>query len=212
MKPLTTIIAFLLLSPICFSQQVEIATTLSPEDLGAYKWILSGTAPENSVVIFRETTIREWPDGEVISTNIIDSVYYDPGKKRIGTAFFIDPHRFEPKGEEPKWYFQSLGGSGWIEGQYAGHSHGGRNEISFQSEKLGKVKTKMVFETFIKPYDEAALLYDGFPTISAGISWGWRGFPKKQSEQGGADQPATAPESKSEGSDKPQSEKEVAPR
>jgi hypothetical protein len=203
--------SFLLLSPVCFAQQVEIATTISPEDLGAYKWIFSGTAPENSVVIFRVTTIREWPDGKIISTDIYDSVHYDPGKKQIGTAFFIDPHRFDPKGEEPKWYFHALGGTGWIEGQYAGHTYGNtKNEINFKSEKFGN--TKKVFETFIKSYDEAALLYDGFPTISKGSGWGWAGSPKKQSEQGGAAQPATAPQLKSEGKEKPKTEAEVRRR
>ncbi len=204
------ICSFLLISPVCFAQEVEIATTLSPEDIGAYKWIFSGTAPENSVVIFRVTTVRERPDGTVISTDIYDTVRYEPGKKQIGQAFFFNPHNFEQTEEEPKWYWRTMGGTGWIEGRYAGHSHGGKNEISFQSEKFGK--TKKVFETFIKPYDEAVLLYDGFPTISAGISWGWAGFPKKQSEQGGADQPATAPQLKSEGKEKPKPESEVRPR
>ena len=202
-----TIIGFLLLSPVCFAQQVEIATTISPEDLGAFKWIFSGTAQENSVVIFRVTTIREWPNGKVISTDIYDSVHYDPGKKQIGTAFFIDPNRFEPKGEEPKWCWNALGGTGWIEGKYAGHSYGNnKGEIKFKSEKFGN--TKKVFETFIKSYDEAARLYDGFPAITKGGGWGWAGSPKTQSEQDGTGQPATRSESKSKGSDKPQPDAE----
>jgi hypothetical protein len=203
--------SFLLLSPVCFAQQVEIATTISPEDLGAYKWIFSGTAPENSVVIFRVTTIREWPDGKVISTDIYDSVYYDPGKKQIGTAFFIDPHRFDPKGDEPKWYFHAVRGTGWIEGQYAGHSYGNnKGEINFKSGKFGN--TKMVLETFIKSYDEAKLMYNGFPTISKGSGWGWAGSPKKQSEQVGVDQPATAPQLKSEDKKSTTPQSEVRPR
>ena len=193
--------AFLLLSPVCFAQQVEIATSISPEDIGAYKWILSGTAQENSVVVFRITTVREWPDGKV-TTEIYDSVHYSPGKKQTASAFFIDPNYFDNKGEEPTWHLRALGGTGSLTGKYAGHSYGdNKGEINFESEKWGK--TKKVFETFIKSYDDAVSLYDGLPPMSTDGGWAWAGSPKTQSEQGVAPQSATRSESNLEGGDKP---------
>ena len=201
--------ACLLLSPICLAQQVEMATAISPEDLGAYKWNFSGTANEKSVVIFRVTTVREWPNGKV-TTQIHDLVHYSPGKKQTASAFFIDPHYFEPKEKEPKWRFSVLGGSGWIEGRYAGHSYGNnKGEINFKSEKWGK--TKKVFETFIKSYDNAALLYNDLPPIPPNGGWSWAGSPKEQSKQDSADQPATGPESKAEGEEKTEPESKRRP-
>jgi hypothetical protein len=54
------IVAFILLCQTCFGQRVEKANSIAPEDLGAYKWLLSATAQENQVVIFRVTTVRDW--------------------------------------------------------------------------------------------------------------------------------------------------------
>lgn len=179
------IVAFLLLCQVCFGQQVEIATSIAPEDLGAYKWILSGTAEENNVVIFRVTTVRDWPDGKV-TTEHYDTVRYSPGNKQTGSAFFIDPLYFDStRSTEPKWHFRALGSTGWIEGEYAGHSYNGdKAEINFKSEKWGK--TKKIFETYIKSYDEASLLYGDLPPISPNSGWEWAGSPKKQSAQDAA--------------------------
>ena len=201
--------SFLLLCPICFAQQVEISTAISPDDLGAYKWILSGTAGEKSVVVFRVTTVREWPEGKV-TTKIYDSVHYSPGKKQTESAFFIDPHYFDNKEEDPTWHFRVFGGVGGIEGRYAGHSSGGdKAEIRFESERLGK--TKKVLETFITSYDDAVKSYGDLPPISPDRGWIWAGSPTTSSEAG-AEQPATAPESKPRGDEKPQPDSKPASR
>ena len=175
----TFFLASLVLSQLCFGQKVELSSTLAPEDLGAHKWIFSGTAQENQVVIFRVTTIREWPDGKV-TTDIYDDVNYAPGEKQTGSAFFINPDYFKPTDEDPKWHWRALGGTGWIEGKYNGHTYGDqKGEINFKSERWGK--TKKIFETFIKSYKEAALLYEGLPAIPDNGGWGWAGSPKDNS-------------------------------
>ncbi|MGJ8649913.1 MAG: hypothetical protein ACSHX4_06110 [Opitutaceae bacterium] len=181
------LIACLLLAPVCFGQKVELATSIAPEDLGAYKWTLSGTAEENNVVIFRLTTIREWPNGKV-TTNIHDTVEYTPGKKQTVTAFFYDPHYFENRDKEPTWHFRAIGETGSIEGKYAGHSYGdGKNEIHFNSVRWGK--TTKAFETFIMSHEAATLLHPDLPPIPENGGWAWAGDLKEQSEQVGTDQP-----------------------
>jgi hypothetical protein len=203
------IVAFILLCQTCFGQRVEKASSIAPEDLGAYKWLLSATAQENQVVIFRVTTVRDW--NNEVTTEIHDDVSYSPGKKKTGSAFFINPRYFDTSVDEPKWNFQTLGGSGWIEGKFAEcSSSDDKAEITFESKQWGK--TKKIFQVFIKSYDEASKLYDGLPKISPNVGWGWSGSPKTQSEQGGAGQPATASEAKPDGNEKPQSESKVAPR
>jgi len=179
------IIASILLCQISFGQQVEQASSIAPEDLGAYKWILSGTAQENHVVIFRVTTKRDW--NNKFTTEIADTVCYSPGKKETRTAFFIDPAYFSSTGiEEPMWNFRALGSTGTIEGKFTGCSSSqDKAEINFESVKRGK--TKKIFEVFIKTYEEASILYAGLPQISPSAGWHWGGSPKKQSEQGGAD-------------------------
>lgn len=175
------IITLLISGNVCFGQQVELATSIAPEDLGAYKWRLSGTAQENEVVIFRVTTVRDW-NGKV-TTEINDTVCYAPGKKETGTAFFIDPDYFNTtRLGEPKWVWSVFGGSGWIEGKYAGHSYSEKKAtISFKSKKWGK--TQKILEVFVKPYEDAKLLYVKLPPISLSRSWSWAGSPKKQSKQ-----------------------------
>jgi hypothetical protein len=170
---------------LCFAQKVEVAQSLSPEDLGAYKWILSGTAQESEVVVFRVTTIRTWPNGK-ITTQIYDTVCYSPGKQKTGTAFFIDPKYFNTSAnEEPTWFFRALGGTGWITGEYAGSRYSDdKAEIAFESEKWGR--TQKIFETFIKSYADAILLYEDLPSISPNSGWTWSGSPKKQTEQDAA--------------------------
>jgi len=180
------IITFLTFCHACFGQKVEVATSIAPEDLGAYKWILSGSARVDEVVIFRVTRIRGWPNGKV-TKDIYDTVCYSPGEKETGTAFFFDPEYFNTsRNEEPKWHWKALGGTGWIEGKYAGHSSSGgdKAEINFESKSWGK--TKIVFETLIKPYDEASRLYEELPQISPDGGWRWAGSPKKQTEQDAA--------------------------
>lgn len=205
----TRTVAFLLLCQICFGQQVEKASSVAPEDLGAYKWILSGTAQEKQVVIFRVTTVRDWNNKE--TTEVYDDVRYSPGKKETGSAFFIDPGYFDStKIEEPKWNFRAFGSSGWIDGKFAGCSSSDEKaEINFESKKWGK--TKKIFEVFIKTYEEASMLYDNLPKISPNIGWQWAGSPKTQSEAG-SDQPATRSGSKSDGSQKPQLDSEERSR
>jgi len=186
--------ACLLHAPVCFAQQVEIAASLSPEDLGAYKWVFTGTAPKDSVIVFRVTTVREWSGGKV-ETRIYDTVHYSPGKEQSASVFFIDPHYFDRNDEEPVWHFRALGGTGSIPGRYVSSSYGGnKGEINFVSEKWGK--TKKIFEAFVKSYDDAVLLYGDLPSIVPNIGWSWAGSPKTQSEQDGGGQPATRSESK----------------
>ena len=198
---ITHVVAFILLGQPCSGQKVEKAGSVAPEDLGAYKWILSGTAQEDKVVIFRVSTMKDWNDKVI--TDIRDSVNYAPGKKQTGSAFFIDPKYFEPKVDEPQWYYQALGSSGWIEGNFEECSfNDDRAEISFKSRKRGK--TTKIFEVFIKSYEEASLIYEGLPKMTPGVGWSWSGSPKAPGESEGTGQPATRPESKSEDGDKPQ--------
>ena len=169
------IVVFILLCQSGIGQQVEKAKSIAPEDLGAYKWKLSGTAGDNQVVIFRMSTVKDW-DNKVF-TKIQDTVYYSPGKKTTESAFFIDPKYFEQNVSEPEWSFKALGSSGNIKGKFAGcSSSDDRTEINFESKKWGK--TKKVFQVFIKSYEEASVLYDGLPKIIPNVGWQWSGSPK----------------------------------
>lgn len=204
------IVASILLCQACCGQQIEKASSIAPEDLGAHKWILSGTALENQVVIFRQSTVKDW-DNRVM-TDIKDTVCYSHGGKETFSVFFIDPKYFDTtRVDEPKWYLQALGSTDWIEGRFERFITSDKMlEITFASKKLGKTTKK--YQVFIKSYEEASMLYDGLPKINPDIGWRWSGSPKAQSEQGGADQPTTAPELESEGKDKPQPQSEVTPR
>lgn len=174
------IIALMFFCQTCFGQQVEKASSIAPEDIGAYKWILSGTAQENQVVIFRMATVREWNNKE--TTEIYDTVCYSPGKKETGTAFFMDSAYFDGVGiDEPKWNFTVLGSTGSIHGKFAGASHSDdKAEITFESKKWGK--TTKTFEVLIKSYTEALELYEDLPKLSSNSGWKWSGEPKKKSQ------------------------------
>ena len=78
----------------------------------------------------------------------------------------------------PKWFWNALGGTGSIEGKFVRQKTSTRKiaEIEFQSEQWGK--TVKTFETFIKPYEEAMLLYSSLPEIPTNGGWKWYGSPK----------------------------------
>jgi hypothetical protein len=97
-------LAFTVLCQSASAQQVKMAESLAPEDLGAFKWIFAETANENEVVVFRMTTVRE--RGGKLTTEHWDTVCYSPGKLQEHSAFFFDPTYFafeEPP--EPRWFF-----------------------------------------------------------------------------------------------------------
>ena len=171
----------LILCSSSFGQRVELATSISPADLGAHKWVLSGTPSENEVVIFRFTRVRVQHD--TTFSDVYDRVYYSPDEQQTATAFFFDPNFFDAKRTtEPTWSFQAFGSTGWITGKYTGEcSRTNHAEIKFESKN--GTKTTMTFETLIKPYNEAALWYDKLPDIKDNSDWCWAGFPVKETSK-----------------------------
>jgi hypothetical protein len=159
------------------AQVTQKAESLSPEDFGAHKWVLSATAGKGEVVVFRVTTIRK--RGNSPETEIYDSVRYQPDKESKETAFFYDPGYFDmERTEEPNWFWKALGGTGWIRGEWDGSKTGGKKfEIHFESEQWGR--TEKYFEVLILPYNEVKVLHPELPQIEENISWGWSGFHPK---------------------------------
>ena len=204
------IIALIFLCQTCFGQQVEESSSITPGDLGAYKWTLSGTAQENQVVIFRVTTIDSRND-ELI-TRMSDSVHYSPGKKVTETAFFIDPRYFDPKRiDEPEWKYDVVGASGWIKGTHKsslwGHDKG---EISFVSKEWGE--TKIIFQVFIKSLEEASKLHRRLLKVTPNGGWSYNRTLETQREPVSSGQPATDSEPKSVTEDKPKPASEEHPK
>lgn len=176
MKPWFLLIG-LVIAHLAFAQTVEVATSLSPQDFGAHKWVLSGTPQAGEVIVFRVTTFKE-RNGQA-TKQIHDEVHYSPGRTVVETIFFLDIHFFDPRWTgEPEWCVRGLE-SGWINGKFAGaKSRDGQAEIAFESK--GGDKTRKVFEAFIQSYADAALTYEGLPPLEPDGGWGWSGEPMAQ--------------------------------
>ena len=107
MKNILICILAFSLQVVAHSQTIQKADSISPKDFGAHKWILSGTASENEVLIFRVTTSRDRKDNPI--TEVYDSVHYLPDKEIQMSAFFYDPNYFDmTRTEEPEWFFKAL--------------------------------------------------------------------------------------------------------
>jgi len=173
MKHLIILSSLFLLHTAITAQEIVANAPIEPNDLGAHKWVLTATADEKSVVVFRCTTIRDW--GNKKTTRVYDSICYDPKKEQRDKAFFIDPKYFSPSdNEEPTWHWCVFGGSGSIQGQWDGSSSSSdKATVTFVSEKWGK--TTKIMEVFVKPYTEMKAEYPNLPDIRPNNSWSFGG-------------------------------------
>jgi len=165
-----------LISALSTLADVKQSAHLSPQDIGAFKWIVGATAKEGEVVILRYSRTWTTPEGmKHIDTH--DIVSYGSGKRDEGSFVAINPDYFNVGKEgDPTWHIQNFGGSCWCPGKYSGSSTGGeRGSIKFTTSE-GHVR-EYVFFALVMPYEEASKLYsNGLPKKSQS-SWVWGGSP-----------------------------------
>ncbi|MES2983543.1 MAG: hypothetical protein V4727_14615 [Verrucomicrobiota bacterium] len=133
-----------------------------------------------------------WTEGTLITRAVVVGVH--KGNVKIGTKIeivetVIDPPKFLKK-------FRSV-----VEGELLTFFYYGE-ELPEPSNGRHILEYNLMYFDRDKDEDVKAFLKSLNPNPNR----------KNQSEQGGADQPTTAPELKSEGKDKPQPESKVAPR
>lgn len=168
-------LAAILLTISLYGQTVREAEFLTPEDLGAYKWVLSGTAAEGEVVIFRMVTTRVYPNGEK-NVQTYDSVTCMPGKEQQASALFINPNYWHTDAPQNIWRWRALGSSGTINGKYQGDGFDGKSaHINFEGENGTKYTYR--FSSYVMSYEGAKKLHPDLPDYpSPGAGWGWAGF------------------------------------
>lgn len=174
---------------------------------GAYKWTVGATGDAGEVVVLRFS--RTWSVGETKHVRTHDTVSYNPGKKSEGAFVATYDKAIQ------QWRIRPFGGAGRLDAEYSGSSFEGNSGTIKFTNKSGQ-SYEYRFSAFVMSYQRAVSIYDGLPSDSE-TGWKWAGEPKKveqpeKGEQDGADQPATAPESKPKGKKKTKLESDFRPR
>lgn len=155
---------------------VTSAPQLAPEDIGAYKWIISETGGDGEVVILRH--IRTKTSGGDSQKETRDTVANAPGEKQEGTFVAINPTYFDPDHDgEPNWHIAAFGGSAWCLGEVA-ESETSDNYGKIRFEKEDGSSTEFEFMAIVMPYAEAKELYPDLPEATR--NWKWSGSPKSE--------------------------------
>ena len=182
MKQALLIFALLLLDT-AFAQKVIQAESISPEDFGGHKWILTGEAKEGEVVIFRQvrTMVEPGKGHDDVHVYVYDQVHYSPNKSVRMSMLFLDLNFFiHPDGNgKPNWIYRSSSSNGTISGDFAG-SKSSPNQVTIKFRDNVKT-TEMNLQVLIMPYVDAAKLYrgpqGGLPAMTENGEWGWCGNP-----------------------------------
>jgi hypothetical protein len=166
--------AVILMTILCtihsaLGQQVSKADHLAPEDLGAYKWILSGTASTNEVVVFRRTRTTTHGD-TVIQRDVLDCVHrcHIPDTRVEEAVLYYDANFFKDTIEE-RWRFKGLGAVGGVSGDIQRCSSDGR--IAFKDGISKGTLQTIVYEVLIMSYSEAKQIHPDLPPIEPNKGW-----------------------------------------
>ena len=174
----------LLLLDSAFAQKIVEADSISPEDFGGYKWILTGEAKRGEVVIFRQvrTSVEPGKKHDNVHVDVFDQVRYAPNKAVKTTILFIDLNFFihPDKNGKPNWVYRSTSSNGAISGDFAG-SNSSPNQVTIKFRAENGATTEMCMQVLVVPYADAAKLYEGpkggLPAMPENGEWGWCGHP-----------------------------------
>jgi hypothetical protein len=167
------ILLFLYLSYSSYAG-IKIADTITPSDLGGYKFILSETTAKDEVAVFRSETITELKNGDMYIVTS-DVVSYSPNKKSQAIIFAYAPSLYDINYPSlPKWHIRLFGSVRSIKAQFKSCSTSTfNNSGSIEFKKKNGLFVKITFNSFILKYTEAKKRYKKLPKLNQFTQWRW---------------------------------------